>query len=95
MRDRISVVRAAGVVVGALGLCCGLPVLLSLGFLGALAGISLGSWVLIALGLAIVGLAVWRRHEQRRRHPSPRPAQRGAPSRGEREDMGVRTGEGS
>jgi len=31
--------------VGAFGLCCGLPVLLSLGFLGLSAGISLGSWV--------------------------------------------------
>ena len=30
---------------GTFGLCCGLPVLLSLGFLGLSAGISLGSWV--------------------------------------------------
>lgn len=67
MRDRIAVFGATGTLLGALGLCCGLPLLLSVGFLGALAGISLGSWVLISLGLAAVAFAVWRRHQ--RRHP--------------------------
>lgn len=67
MRDRVAVFGATGALLGALGLCCGLPVLLSAGFLGALAGISLGSWVLISLGLATVAFALWRRYE--RRHP--------------------------
>lgn len=58
-----------GALVGAVGLCCGFLALLSAGSLGALAGISLGSWVLISLGAATGAFAVWRRH--RRRHRSP------------------------
>jgi threonine/homoserine/homoserine lactone efflux protein len=93
MRDRISIVGATGALLGALGLCCGLPVLLSLGFLGAFAGLSLGSWVLLALGLATVAFAVWRRHQ--RRHRSPRPAQQEKRDRDEHEDTGVQPREGS
>lgn len=70
MRDRVAVVAATGALLGALGLCCGLPVLLSVGFFSAMAGISLGSWVLISLGLAAVAFALWRRHD--RRHPRDR-----------------------
>lgn len=66
MRDRIAV-SGGGALLVALGLCCGLPVLLSVGFFGALAGISLGSWVLISLGLATIAFAMWGRHQ--RRHP--------------------------
>jgi len=77
MRDRMSAVGATGAVLGVFGLCCGIPVLLSLGFLGAFAGISLGSWALIALGLATVAFGVWRRQL----HRSPRPAQREARDR--------------
>lgn len=70
MRDRLSIVGAAGAVVGAFGLCCGLPVLLSLGFLGLSAGISPGSWVLIVLGLVTVAFALRRRYERRHRPPT-------------------------
>lgn len=87
MRDRPWGVGATGVVLGVLGLCCGLPVLLSLGLLGALAGISSGSWVLIALGLATVAYGLWRLNE--RRHRSPRPSQRQARDRDEDETAGV------
>jgi len=93
MRDRISIVGATGAVLGALGLCCGLPVLLSLGLLGAFAGLSLGSWALIALGLAIAAFGLWRRHE--RRHRSPRTARHEVQDRGAHEDMGVHPREGS
>lgn len=78
---------------GAVGLCCGLPVLLSLGFLGAVAGLSLGSWVLITLGLATVAMAVWSRHE--RRHRSHGPAQPEKQDRDEHEVLGVHPREGS
>jgi len=65
--------------VGVFGLCCGIPVLLSAGVTGSIVGISLGSWVLIALGLATVAFVVWRRRE--RRHLACRAAHR--------EDVGV------
>jgi sulfite exporter TauE/SafE len=93
MRERISILGATGAVLGAVGLCCGVPVLLSLGLLGAFAGISLGSWMLIALGLATVAFAGWRQHE--RRHRSLRPAQHEKRDRGEHEDMGPHPREGS
>lgn len=66
MRDRIGTIRPIAAVAGALGLCCGLPVLLSLGVLGAFAGLSLQSWALIALGLvlAVVGWARWAKHRR-------------------------------
>lgn len=86
MRDR-AVVAAAGAVLGMLGLCCGLPVLLSLGFFGAVAGISLGSWVLIVLGLATVAFGLRQRHERRTR--SPRPAQHEQPARDQHDNLGV------
>lgn len=46
-----------------LGICCGLPLLASAGVLGAIAGIGLGSWIIVALAaaVAVVGLARWRR----------------------------------
>lgn len=61
MVDRSSRIAPIVAVVGVFGFCCGLPVLLSLGVLGAVAGLSLQSWVLIvlALGLAILGWARW------------------------------------
>lgn len=44
-----------------MGVCCGLPLLLAAGGLGALAGIGLGSWLVICVGLmvAAVGAARW------------------------------------
>lgn len=42
---------------GVLGVCCGLPVVFSLGVAGAVAGLSVSSWALIGLGLALAVLA--------------------------------------
>ncbi len=63
MRDRIAIVGPIAAVAGVLGLCCGLPVLLSIGAVGAIAGWSLQSWALIGLGLAAAafGGARWAR----------------------------------
>ena len=57
-----------------LGICCGLPVLLSIGMVGTIAGWSLQSWALIGVGLAVaaVGWARWsrsRRDDDTWRHP--------------------------
>lgn len=76
MRDRITTIGPIAAMAGAIGLCCGLPVLLSLGIAGAIAGWSLQSWVLIALGLALAaaGWARWVRGRGRdRRLHRPRP----------------------
>ncbi|HEY9562176.1 MAG TPA: hypothetical protein VIR30_00265 [Nocardioides sp.] len=43
MGDRVGAGGPVAAVVGAVGICCGLPVLLSLGVLGAVAGMSLQS----------------------------------------------------
>ena len=51
------------------GICCGLPVLLSLGVLGAVAGVSLQSWALIGVGLVLVVLG-WVTRVRRRRCPA-------------------------
>lgn len=66
MRDRIATIGPIAAVAGALGLCRGLPVLLSLGVLGAIAGWSLQSWAPITLGLvlAAVGWTRWARRRQ-------------------------------
>ena len=63
MRDRITTIGPIAATAGAIGLCCGLPVLLSLGIAGAIAGWSLQSWALIGLGLALAaaGWARWVR----------------------------------
>jgi len=65
MRDRIGTLGPIAAVAGVFGLCCGLPVLLSLGGVGAIAG---WSAALIGLGVALlaVGLARWAKHR-----PSP------------------------
>lgn len=70
MRDRVATIAPVAAVAGVLGLCCGLPLLVSLGVLGAVAGVSVRSWVLVGLGLvlAVVGWALWAR---RRRGTNP------------------------
>lgn len=70
MLDRVGAVGPVAAVVGAVGVCCGLPVLLSLGVLGAVAGLSLQSWALIGIGLVLVVLG-WVTWARRRRCPAP------------------------
>lgn len=55
-----------------LGICCGLPLLASAGVLGAIAGIGLGSWLIVApaVVVAVVGLVRWRRTGDS--YPAPR-----------------------
>ncbi len=68
VRNRVSFCAPIAALGGVLGLCCGLLLLLSLGVLGAAAGLSLQSWALIGAGLvlAAVGLArLLRRHNSR------------------------------
>lgn len=76
MRERIATIGPIAAVAGAFGLCCGLPLLLSMGVVGAVAGWSLQSWALIGVGLALasVGWARWairRRHDQTCHRPIP------------------------
>ena len=56
MRDRVGAVGPVAAVVGAVGICCGLPLLMSLGALGAVAGMSLQSCALIGVGVVLVVL---------------------------------------
>lgn len=51
---------AAGI--GALAVCCGLPVLASLGAAGLLAGVGAGSWIAVAVSSLVVvsGVLRWR-----------------------------------
>lgn len=49
------------------GVCCGLPVLATLGVLGFLAGLSTTSWVLIVLGVVATGFGGWTFLGRRRR----------------------------
>lgn len=74
MRDHMATIGPIAAVAGVLGLCCGLPVLLSIGVVGAIAGWSLQSWALIGLGLvmAAVGWARWTRSRSADR-TCPRP----------------------
>ena len=63
-----------GLLAVGLGVCCGLPLLISIGLLGALAGLSIGAWVLVAAGLALVVVGVIRGRSRARDmlhvHPS-------------------------
>ncbi len=65
MRDRMGVIGPIAALAGVLGLCCGAPVLLSLGVLDAFAGAPLQSWALVAVGLvlAVAGGMRWARHQ--------------------------------
>ncbi|GAB3662943.1 hypothetical protein GCM10027596_25290 [Nocardioides korecus] len=67
MRDRIATMWPIAAFAGMLGLCCGLPILLSLGVAGAIAGWSLQSWALMGLGLVLAALG-YARISRGRRH---------------------------
>lgn len=43
-----------------LGICCGLPLLASLGVLGLVAGLSTSTWILIVLGAVTALFGGWR-----------------------------------
>lgn len=43
----------------ALGICCGIPVLATLGALGFLAGLSMTSWTLVVLGAVVAVAGGW------------------------------------
>jgi mercuric ion transport protein len=53
----------AGLAAVGCGVCCGLPVLLGAGALGATAGVLLGSWLVAGIGVAAgaFGFVRWRR----------------------------------
>lgn len=70
MRERIATVGPIAAVAGALALCCGLPVLLSLGVVGAVTGLSVQNWALIGLGLGLAALG-WARILRRPRERRP------------------------
>ena len=67
MGDRTAVLAPVAVLAGALGLCCGLPILFSVGVVGAVAGWSLQSWVLVSIGLALAAIGSIRYLNSRRR----------------------------
>jgi hypothetical protein len=71
VRERVPALVPFAAVGGVLGLCCGLPVLFSLGVLGAVAGLSVSSWALIGLGL-VLGALGWARWVWRRRSTAAR-----------------------
>lgn len=64
MADRFNPMPVLGAAAVAVGLCCGLPVLLSAGVLTAVAGLGLGSWLILAIGAAIVIVALVRRRSK-------------------------------
>jgi hypothetical protein len=67
VRERVPTIAPIAAIAGALGLCCGLPVLLSLGVVSAIAGWSPQSWALIGLGFALTALG-WARLVRGRQH---------------------------
>jgi hypothetical protein len=78
-QDRAA--ELAGLAAVGLGVCCGLPLLLGAGAVGAAVGIALGSTLVAAAGavLGVIGIARWRRRRASRADaPTPtREAQEG------------------
>lgn len=72
MRERDPEIGLAAAAVGVIALCCGFPVLTSLGAVGIVAGVSLTSWSLVGLGTLVAALAFWRRRHRSRPARSPR-----------------------
>lgn len=55
----------AGLAAVGLAMCCGLPVLLGAGALGAAAGIALGSTLVVGVGV-VIGVLGWLRWRRKR-----------------------------
>ena len=64
-----------------LGVCCGLPLLASVGVLGAVAGIGLGNWLVVALAGVVVAIGVVRWRRTGDSCPAPGPADNESPLR--------------
>ena len=54
----------AGLAAAALGVCCGLPLLLAAGSGVTVAGLGLRSWALVLAGALIAGVGAWRWHDR-------------------------------
>lgn len=52
-------------IAAALGVCCAVPLLASIGLAGAAAGVGIGSWLLVAVAATVAGAGFvrWRRIE--------------------------------
>lgn len=68
MDERESAVGLVGLLTVVIGFCCGLPLLTSIGAMGAVSGFVVGSWQLLAASLAVAGAGVfrWRQHAETR-----------------------------
>jgi len=65
---RESPLSLAALAAVALGACCGIPLLLTAGATVTIAGLGIGSWVLIAAGLGVSVLAFsWNRRRRQER----------------------------
>ena len=79
--QKTSAVAPLAAVAAMFGVCCGLPLLASVGVLGAVAGVGLGSWLVVALGAVVIaiGVARWRRTGDS--CPAPDPVDNESPPR--------------
>ena len=59
-----------GVVAVGFGVCCGLPLLLSAGVLSIVAGLGVGSWLIVTIGVAAIAFVALRAHRRARATPS-------------------------
>jgi len=57
--DRAFSTDLFGLVALGIGACCGIPVLAVVGAFGGFAGLSLGSWFLTVVGIAVGGFGAW------------------------------------
>ena len=59
MRERTPGTGLVAAAPAALGICCGIPLLATLGALGFLAGLSMTSWMLVVLGAVAAAVGGW------------------------------------
>ncbi|MBA2443988.1 MAG: hypothetical protein H0V49_01485 [Nocardioidaceae bacterium] len=59
MRERNPGTGLVAPAAAALGICCGIPLLATLGALGFLAGLSMTSWMLVVLGAVAAVVGGW------------------------------------